>query len=114
MKTIFLFLCAASLCVVRPSYSDDACCASAPNQVEARLAEIDLKVMLAMYERVRTECAEAEVARLLLAADTDVLDSERDRQTTKLDHRISRLQANATGLRNQILQLGKEVAVASK
>ena len=112
MKILSLLLCGAALCMT-PLQADDACCATGIN-VAQKLQEIDLKIQLASYEKIRTAQMEAQLKMMMVKLDTQLTAEERDRQILLARQQVEELYKMAEETRALVLELGKSLQVAAK
>lgn len=112
MKSLLLVCSLAAFCVVSPMAADE-CCEQPKVNLQARLREIDLNVLLKQYEAVQTELAKMKVEMALLDTRDDKSSSEIKKVA---ENRADRMQA-LKALRSQFVAAMERLAsieVASK
>ncbi len=110
MKSRLLILLCVATFSIFPLWAADSEATSA--SIEQRLRETDLAIALRQYERVRMEAFEARLQLDLLDSQAEMSQDERKKRWVLLDKRDAILRERAQEIRQSILKLGDEMAVA--
>lgn len=113
MKTtccIILCFVAFSLAPVKSAETN-----SAPVNIDQKLRDIDLKLMLAQYEKIQKQLMDLKFnAALLEAGAEDMTDDERKKQITRINRMENVLENELHKLLVRVRQLAGEGVKASK
>ena len=112
MKSTLVFLSLAALCTFASVRADEACCEQPKVNIQARIREIDLNILLRNYEIVQAEIAKIEM-QLALGSDEGKSAEQKKAEVDMLSTRRDRLSALK---REYVAKLEKlsELALASK
>ena len=112
MKKLFFLLSLAVACSLS-SIAADECCANVEATVQQRLRDIDLNIALKKYEQIQNEKAKAELQLVLIETEVEAPEAERSKRIDQMQKRVHILTVHADQVRAHVLQLSKELSVAS-